>query len=74
MDEDRTQFYASTDGAGWQAVGPSLDTFKLSDDYGSGLKFTGTMAGICCQDLSGTRANADFDYFELRATSFRDAK
>jgi xylan 1,4-beta-xylosidase len=74
MDEDRTQFYASPDGAGWQAVGPSLDTFKLSDDYGSGLKFTGTMAGICCQDLSGTRATADFDYFELRTTGFRDAK
>jgi xylan 1,4-beta-xylosidase len=67
LNDEHTQFFASPDGKAWKPVGPALDTFKLSDDYGSGLKFTGTMVGICCQDLAGTRTAADFDYFELRA-------
>jgi len=65
MTDERTQFLASRDGSAWQSIGPALDTSKLSDDYGSGMKFTGTLIGICCQDLAGTRAIADFDYFEL---------
>jgi xylan 1,4-beta-xylosidase len=63
---EQMQFSASPDGRSWRAVGPSLDTTKLSDDYGSGLKFTGAMVGVCCQDLAGASAIADFDYFELR--------
>jgi xylan 1,4-beta-xylosidase len=66
LDEDQTQFFASPDNRVWHSVGPALETGKLSDDYGSGLKFTGTMVGICCQDLSGTRAVADFDFFDVR--------
>jgi xylan 1,4-beta-xylosidase len=65
--EDATQFSASPDGQAWQPVGPPLETTKLSDDYGTGLKFTGTMVGLCCQDLAGTRAAADFHFFELRS-------
>jgi xylan 1,4-beta-xylosidase len=64
--DERTQFWASPDAVEWLPVGPPLDTTKLSDDYGSGLKFTGTMIGICCQDLAGTRAIADFDYFAVK--------
>lgn len=64
INEDRTQFSASPDGQRWQRVGPSLETTKLSDDYGRSLKFTGAMVGICCQDLGGTRAPVDFDYFD----------
>ncbi|MEU1663791.1 hypothetical protein ABZ547_09250 [Streptomyces sparsogenes] len=30
------------------------------------LRFTGTFVGVCVQDLGGTRAVADFDWFELR--------
>ena len=30
------------------------------------VAFTGAMAGLCVQDLGGTRAVADFDYFEYR--------
>jgi len=28
--------------------------------------FTGAFSGLCCQDLSGERLHADFDYFEYR--------
>jgi len=28
------------------------------------LAFTGAFVGMCCQDLSGHRLPADFDYFE----------
>jgi xylan 1,4-beta-xylosidase len=66
-ENDLVQFAASQDGKSWTSVGPSMELFKLSDDYGTGLKFTGTMAGVCCQDLGGTRAIADFDYVDLRS-------
>jgi xylan 1,4-beta-xylosidase len=41
-----------------------LDASKLSDDYGGALRFTGAMVGLCAQDVGGTRAVADFDYFD----------
>jgi xylan 1,4-beta-xylosidase len=67
IDGGSLQFSASPDGVAWQNVGPVLDATKLSDDYGTGfLRFTGAMAGLCAQDLGGTRAIADFDYFEIR--------
>jgi len=31
-----------------------------------GIGFTGAFVGICCQDISGQRRAADFDYFEYR--------
>jgi len=62
-------FFASPDGDQWQPVGPLLDASKLSDDYGQGLHFTGAFVGICAQDLGGTRAIADFDYFEIKGTA-----
>jgi len=65
IDEDRLQFYASPDAAAWTPIGPELDASKLSDDYGAGMHFTGAFIGICAQDLNGSRAVADFDYFSL---------
>lgn len=65
IDREKLQFSASRDGANWLALGPLLDATKLSDDYGDGLHFTGAMVGLCAQDLAGTRAIADFDYFSL---------
>jgi xylan 1,4-beta-xylosidase len=64
MDREQLQFSASPDGRAWQNIGPVLDASKLSDDYGSTLRFTGAMAGVCAQDVGGTFARADFDYFE----------
>ena len=60
------QFSASPDGQSWRDVGPVLDFSKLSDDYGSTLRFTGAMIGLCAQDVGGTHAIADFDYFDYQ--------
>ena len=66
MNAERLQFGASPDGQNWRNIGPALDASKLSDDYGTGLHFTGAMAGLCAQDVGGNRTPADFDYFEYR--------
>ena len=66
IQETTFQFQASPNGEDWQEIGPVLDATKVSDDYGSTLRFTGAMIGICAQDLSGNRWPADFDYFELK--------
>lgn len=66
VDGERLQFSASPDGETWQAIGPVLDYSKLSDDYGSTLRFTGAMIGVSAQDVGGTNAVADFDYFDYR--------
>jgi len=62
------QFSGSPDGQTWQNIGPGLDFSKLSDDYGSTLRFTGAMMGLCAQDVGGTSAVADFDYFDYQPT------
>jgi xylan 1,4-beta-xylosidase len=68
IDADTLVFSASPDAKEWVRVGPSLDMSRISDDYGSTLRFTGAMVGICAQDLEGTSWAADFDYFDLRTT------
>jgi len=65
---ERLQFSASPDGKAWQNVGLVLDFSKLSDDYGSTMRFTGAMVGLCAQDVGGTNAVADFDYFNYQPT------
>ena len=68
IDHEKLQFFASKDAGHWIAIGPILDMTKLSDDYGSGaFRFTGTLCGLCAQDLGGTRVHADFDYFTMAA-------
>lgn len=57
------QFSCSPDGEIWQNVGGALDLGQLSDEFEGKLGFTGTMVGVCAQDLSGTKLAADFDYF-----------
>lgn len=64
VDFQKLQFRASPDGRYWQDIGPVLDFTKLSDDYGTGLHFTGAMVGLCAQDLSGEKKPAEFDYFD----------
>ena len=66
VDCEKLQFSASPDGQMWRIIGPVLDMSKLSDDYGSTLRFTGAMVGLCAQDVGGTRAIADFNYFDYR--------
>ncbi|WP_018750199.1 glycoside hydrolase family 43 protein [Paenibacillus sanguinis] len=74
LDHERAQFYYSTDGVDWRAVGPVLDAGRMSDEnaesrHGGVLLdqgFTGAFIGVCVQDLSGCRQHGDFDYFTYR--------
>ena len=66
---EHLQFSASPDGQIWQRIGLPLDASKLSDDYGSTLRFTGAMVGVCAQDVGGTKMIADFDYFDYRPST-----
>ena len=69
VDGVNLEFSASPDGKVWRNIGPGLDFSKLSDDYGSTLRFTGAMIGVCAQDVGGTNAIADFDYFDYQPAS-----
>ncbi|MBD0381476.1 glycoside hydrolase family 43 protein [Paenibacillus sedimenti] len=60
------QFHYSKDGAEWNTIGPVLYMGLLADEYKGKLSFTGTFAGLCAQDISGTMLHADFDYFDYR--------
>jgi xylan 1,4-beta-xylosidase len=70
------QFYyaidMNTNHPKWQKIGPELDGSILSDDYvqhaerGYSPCFTGAFFGLACQDLSGQRKHADFDFFEYQ--------
>ncbi len=70
MNEDQLQFYYSLNEKAWTKLGSVLDASILSDDYvrDNGLHyraaFTGSFVGMCCQDLSGSKKHADFDWFE----------
>lgn len=69
---DKIQFFYSTNEKVWKPVGQKLDGSILSDDYvqqdPSGRyrpAFTGSFIGLCCQDLSGQKLHADFDWIEF---------
>ena len=47
-------------------AGETVDVSFLSDEACQEGWFTGTMIGICCQDLTGFGKHADFDWFEVR--------
>ena len=47
-------------------AGGTVDASFLSDEACREGWFTGTMIGICCQDLTGFGKHADFDWFEVR--------
>ncbi len=57
----------SFDGKHWEKIPIDFYSYKLSDDYvqGGGF-FTGAFVGMHCQDTSGQRKHADFDYFIYR--------
>lgn len=64
--KERLQFYWGYGEEQWTAIGPVLDVSILSDEACREGWFTGAMAGICCQDLTGFRKYADFDWFEYK--------
>lgn len=53
----------------WHALPGTLDASFLSDESCSEGWFTGTMCGICCQDLTGSRLHADFAYMTYQANA-----
>jgi xylan 1,4-beta-xylosidase len=64
--------FSFAQGAGsWTDFGPALPSAMLSDEYATRSRegyfysfgFTGAFVGLACQDLSGQRLHADFDYF-----------
>ena len=63
---DGNAAFAWSAGDGWRSLGEEIDASFLSDEACNEGWFTGTMVGLCCQDLTGSRLPADFDDFEMR--------
>lgn len=60
-------FFYAADGKTWIPVGDYVEYSKLSDEYfkeRSIERFTGAFVGMCCQDFTGRRIAADFEYFK----------
>ena len=72
FNREKLQFYYASQPNEWKEVGPVLNGSLLSDDYVRDESnryrpaFTGAFVGICCQDLTGQRLHADFDWFEYK--------
>jgi xylan 1,4-beta-xylosidase len=70
------QFYFASKENDWHEIGPVLDAGILSDDYvrDGGTRycpaFTGAFVGLCCQDLSGGRIPAYFDWFSYQEYNY----
>lgn len=61
------RFYFSVDQEAWSPAGPELDYTTLSDESaGVHENFTGSFIGLCCQDLTGNFAAADFDFLDYQ--------
>lgn len=66
IDHARIRFSYGQDGHTWHAIGFEDDASILSDEHNVPSGFTGAMVGVACQDLSGARRHADFDWFEYK--------
>jgi len=66
VDYERLRFAYRMDNEQWNWLPEIFDASILSDEASApGLpNFTGAFVGMCCQDASGQRRPADFDYFE----------
>jgi xylan 1,4-beta-xylosidase len=72
VDQERLLFAHRVEGGAWYWWPQSFDASILSDEASApGLpNFTGAFVGMACQDMAGTAAPADFDYFEYRERDF----
>lgn len=66
LEENIVQFYYGYSETDMLKIGPAVNAGFLSDEACDEGWFTGTMTGICCQDLTGFGKHADFDYFEVK--------
>jgi len=64
--EARLQFHYSADGESWVPAGGELDGSILTDEHALPCGFTGNFVGMACQDVSGERNHADFEWFDYR--------
>jgi len=64
--DGRITFSYSLDEQTWKVAGWEQDASILSDEHAVPCGFTGNFVGLACQDLSGTKHHADFDWFEYR--------
>mgnify|MGYP000102930596 FL=1 len=65
IDYCRLQFFWSNDDQTYTPIGSELDASILSDDHGKHWGFTGSFIGLACQDLTGGRRPANFDFLEI---------
>lgn len=65
IDYCRLQFFWSNDDQTYTPIGSELDASILSDDHGKHWGFTGSFIGLACQDLTGGRRPAKFDFLEI---------
>ena len=74
VDMERLCFAYQVEGQDWQRISPHLDASILSDEAAlpGTANFTGAFVGMACQDISGTRLPADFDYFEYRERDYQN--
>ena len=70
------QFYYALEANNWIKLGPVLDGSILADEHIENHPgpfrpcFTGAFVGLACQDLSGRRLHADFDFFEYKELEY----
>ncbi len=72
IDFERLRFAWRTPDSDWQWLPQQFDASLLSDEAGppTNPNFTGAFVGVCCQDLSGTCREADFDWFDYQEREF----
>ncbi|MGI9202273.1 MAG: glycoside hydrolase family 43 protein [Woeseiaceae bacterium] len=65
VDHSELRFSWSVDGEAWNEIPVLLDQSLLSDEAGVafGEQFTGAFVGLTCNDTSGRRMHADFEFF-----------
>jgi len=65
VDEERLYFAYQLASGPWQRLPQTFDASILSDEAQTPgtPNFTGAFVGMACQDMAGTAAPADFDYF-----------
>jgi xylan 1,4-beta-xylosidase len=72
VDEERLYFAYRVGSGLWQRLPPTFDASILSDEaqMPGSPNFTGAFVGMACQDMAGTAAPADFDWFSYRERGF----
>jgi xylan 1,4-beta-xylosidase len=72
VDYERLYFAWRQDGGDWQFLPQQFDASILSDEatVPGNPNFTGAFVGMACQDMAGTAAPADFDYFVYKEREY----